>query len=227
MKFGIHCDECDRGSLLDEQTLAAEPKCPHCGAELRVPPGMLAARRPSIPPYGSAAPVAHRPPDVGERAESAAHRAVCPRCKLHFSFQPATIPTVPESRGRILVVEDMDYFQQIAVDALESDYDVRIARNSREARAALAEGGIDLMILDLTLENGEDGRLLLGGPTRKTCPVLIYTAQDESEMYGEHWEELRRLGADDILIKGMKVGEALARKVAVMLGSRVGESEIA
>jgi hypothetical protein len=37
-------------------------------------------------------------------------------------------------------------------------------------------------------------------------------------MYGEEWDELRRLGADDILIKGINVAESLQRKVGLLLG---------
>jgi hypothetical protein len=44
------------------------------------------------------------------------------------------------------------------------------------------------------------------------------TAQDESEIRGERWAELQRLGVDDVLRKGMQMGEALGRKVAERLG---------
>ena len=52
----------------------------------------------------------------------------------------------------------------------------------------------------------------------KPCPILIYTAQDESELYGEKWEKLQDLGADDLVIKGMQVAESLARKASSLLG---------
>ena len=62
------------------------------------------------------------------------------------------------------------------------------------------------------------GSILTGGSPGKICPVLLFTAQDESEMYGESWAHLRALGVDDVIIKGMNIGEALVRKVAEMLG---------
>ena len=37
-------------------------------------------------------------------------------------------------------------------------------------------------------------------------------------MYGDSWEELRALGADDMVLKGMNVGESLLRKVGALLG---------
>ena len=43
--------------------------------------------------------------------------------------------------------------------------------------------------------------------------------------YGESWDELRSLGADDLVRKGMNVGESLRRKVSALLGERWDEDE--
>jgi DNA-binding response OmpR family regulator len=126
-------------------------------------------------------------------------------------------PTVA-GRPRLLVVEDMEYFIQIARDALGTRYELKVARTLDEARALLLQGEIDLMLLDMTLERGEDGLRLLREPPGKICPVLLFTAQDESEMYGDGWSKLRALGVDDVVIKGMNMDEVLSRKVAEMLG---------
>ena len=79
------------------------------------------------------------------------------------------------------------------------------------------------MLLDLTLDKGEDGLQLLREPPGKICPVLLFTAQDESEMYGEGWEKLVALGVDGVVIKGMNMNEALSRKVAEMLGEPLAQ----
>ena len=89
----------------------------------------------------------------------------------------------------------------------------------------LAEGPVDLIVLDLTLDGGEEGRQLLTELSPKPCPILIYTARDEAELYGERWEELKRLGADDLVMKGMKVAESLVRKTRKLLGDPVDEEE--
>jgi DNA-binding response OmpR family regulator len=112
----------------------------------------------------------------------------------------------------------MDYFIEIARDALAARYQLKVAKTLAEARALLVQGGIDLLLLDLTLENGEDGLRLLREPPGKICPVLLFTAQDESEMYGDGWAKLLAMGVDDVVIKGMNMDEALSRKVAEMLG---------
>jgi DNA-binding response OmpR family regulator len=125
---------------------------------------------------------------------------------------------MPGGRPTLLIVEDMDYFIEIARDALASRYELRIAKTIDEARSQLVRGGIDLLLLDLTLEGGQDGLRLLREPPGKTCSVLLFTAQDESEMYGDGWARLQELGVDDVVIKGINMDETLSRKVAEMLG---------
>ena len=119
----------------------------------------------------------------------------------------------------------MTYFREIATEALSPRYEVKSATNLNEARAAIAAGGIDLMVLDLTLDGGDHGIELLRTMAFKPCPILIFTAQDESEMYGDSWDELRSLGADDLVMKGMNVGESLRRKVGALLGEQWDEEE--
>lgn len=229
MKIEIRCPSCARGYLIDEISHGAELLCPACLAPIsttgKTEPQ---ARTPaaSAEPSGVriATPLSARRTQATP-ASPASIEIVCPRCKLHFAPRQRALSVQRERRHTILVVEDMGYFRQIAEDALSPDYEVKTARNVADAEAILAAGGIDLMVLDLTLEGGDEGRRLLGGPARKRCPVLIFTAQDESEMYGERWEELHRLGADDIVIKGMKVGESLVRKVGALLGERLDGRE--
>jgi DNA-binding response OmpR family regulator len=143
---------------------------------------------------------------------------VCPRCGMHF--QPEEVPERTDDRYTVLLVEDMAYFQEIAREALAPKYVLRQAGSVAEAREALADGGVDLILLDLVLRGGENGVALLEGLRRKPCPILIFTAQDESEMYGERWDQLRSLGADDLVFKGMNIGEMLVRKVEDLLGPR-------
>jgi CheY-like chemotaxis protein len=155
---------------------------------------------------------------------------VCPRCNFHFQTGDRPAPVHDTSRKTVLVVDDLAYFRKIAFDALSPTFDVKTAATGAEALELLDQGGIDLMVLDLTLggrEGGrEGGRRLLTGLRPKPCPILIYTAQDESEMYGESWEELSRLGADDVVIKGMNVAGLLVRKVGSLLGTPIDEEGV-
>jgi CheY-like chemotaxis protein len=210
LKIEVRCGGCGRGYLVDEAKVPSGGglvPCQSCGASIELKPSRVATP-----------PPAPKPPAVEPaRARASANEVCCPRCNLHFV---PDVRTKPRSTGRptLLIVEDMEYFVEIARDALAGRYELKIARSLDEARALLLSGGIDLMLLDLTLEKGEDGLRLLREPPGKICPVLLFTAQDESEMYGEGWEKLLALGVDDVVIKGMNMDEALSRKVAEMLG---------
>ena len=168
-----------------------------------------------IPNSGPAEPTIDTPDRIH-------NEVVCPRCSLHFEPRPSTRPRAV-SRKTILVVDDLAYFRQIAKEALEPTFEVVTATSRAEARRVLSEREIDLLVLDLTLDGCNAGRDMLSELSPKPCPILIFTAQDESEMYGENWDELRLLGADDLVIKGMKVAESLTRKASALLGVPVDE----
>lgn len=213
MKIEVRCAQCGKGYLVDESRIPPEGAivpCQVCGTTITLKPGLAVS-----PPAPPAAPaVATPPPKPPVAAES---EVCCPRCGLHFS--PANrAEREPSTRATVLLVEDMDYFIEIARDALAGRYELKIAKGVDEAQAILGRGGIDLLLLDLTLEGGQDGLRLLRESPGKTCPVLLFTAQDESEMYGDGWTRLLAMGIDDVVIKGMNMGEILSRKVSALLG---------
>jgi DNA-binding response OmpR family regulator len=148
---------------------------------------------------------------------------VCPRCKLHFVPRRDAARTT--ERRTILVVEDMELFRDIARDALAPRFEVKTAVDLASARQHLAQGPVDLIVLDPRLDRGESGVDLLRDLPAKPCPIVIYTDQDESEIYGESWERLRRMGADDLVVKSLNAGESLVRKVRDLLGESWAEDE--
>jgi CheY-like chemotaxis protein len=242
MKVELRCPSCGRGFVADEADSHDAP-CPGCGVTL----GRAARPEPSLPPAPLAPPApsettaAEQPEPSGTAATSApetapgvpaspadpapAEAVVCPRCSLHFTPRAAAAAKIESDRKTILVVEDMDYFLDIVRDALEPNFLVEAAKTVDQARAALIGGEIDLILLDLTLSGGEDGIGLLRGLPFKPCPILIFTAEDESVMYGETWEKLRALGADDVVIKGMNVGESILRKVGSLVGQPIEDDD--
>jgi predicted Zn finger-like uncharacterized protein len=206
LKIEVRCGHCGKGYLIDERKIPSAGgivPCQACGA-----PIALKSSQPAAPPTAPPAAATERRP---------ASEVCCPRCSFHFVPDVKAKPS-GALRPTLLVVEDMDYFIEIARDALAARYQLKVAKTLAEARALLVQGGIDLLLLDLTLENGEDGLRLLREPPGKICPVLLFTAQDESEMYGDGWAKLLAMGVDDVVIKGMNMDEALSRKVAEMLG---------
>ena len=234
MKIEVRCHACSRRYLLDAVFAGTVLPCPTCGAAdgLRVP----AAKRvddtaPQVPvsrpsqAIDDTAPrrrVAPPLPSLPDPAPAVEHEVVCPRCKLHFSpgrSEPAVDETV---RRTVLVVDDQELFRDIACGALTPRFEVKAAANLAGARAHLASGPVDLIVLDPKLDHGESGIELLRDLPGVHCPVVIFS---ESEAYGESWERLRRLGADDLVVKGLHSGESLARKVRELLGERWTEDE--
>jgi predicted Zn finger-like uncharacterized protein len=217
MKVEVRCRACGKGYLVEETKIPAgggSVSCQACGARIDIK--VKGPVRPAAP--ATAPPQAPTPAPAVAAVDGARRGEVsCPRCGLHFVPGAQAAPA-PGARRTILLVEDLHYFVEIARDALSGRYEVKTARTVEEARAILAAGGIDLILLDLTLEGGQDGLRLLREPPGKVCPVLLFTAQDESEMYGEGWANLRAVGVDDVVIKGMNMGEALLRKVGDLLG---------
>jgi len=231
MKIEVRCPGCGKGYLIEEDSSGGELICPACSSRVATPARKGAGRNAPQPRRAAsprtAAAAAPRPaPAVPAVAPAAPpEEVVCPRCQLHFVPRRAAAQERGSRRRTVLVVEDMTYFREIASDALASRYEVRSAGNLQEARAQIAAGGIDLMVLDLTLDGGDHGIELLRTMAVKPCPILIFTAKDEAEMYGDTWDELRSLGADDLVMKGMNVGESLRRKVATLLGETLDEEE--
>lgn len=203
MKIEVRCSACGKGYLVDTAKIPASGgvvKCQACGAS-------IAVQAPAVPSAAAAA----------APAPAASSEVVCPRCGLHFA--PAATRPAPQSgqRATVLIVDDMEYFLEMAREALHGKYEVKVARNVDEASLALREGPVDIILLDIYLANGEDGLELLRRHPKR-CPVLAFTAEDESEMYGEGWNRLLAAGIDDVVRKGMNVNETLLRKVAAALG---------
>lgn len=231
MGIELRCASCGLGFVAEDLENAEMP-CPGCGSSLGSatsptpehpkqtapppgrPPRKVAVRAAPATTVATAAPPS--PPKAA--VIEATPEVVCPRCSLHFTPRTAKQTKPHSERRTVLVVEDMDYFRGIARDALEPQYVVVEAETVQDAMATLLAGEIDLILLDLTLGGGESGARLLDELPFKPCPILIFTAEDESVMYGEQWDRLQELGADDLVIKGMNVGESILRKVGALLG---------
>ena len=221
MKIEILCRSCGRGYLVEESGLpegGGEAPCLHCGASIPVDPRTAKAVPEGTPP---SPPVVRQAAVAAEMAAADldAEQVVCPRCGLHFEPRKAhEVARSGDDRPVVLIVEDMPYFLEIARDALADRFEVRSATTVDAALEIVRGGGIHLIVVDLNLEGGENGERILESLQPKPCPILIFTAEDESEMYGAEWDRLQALGADDLVLKGMNVGEELLRKVGTMLG---------
>lgn len=117
------------------------------------------------------------------------------------------------SQPHILIVDDArDIREPLGVYLRKQGFRTRLAANAAEARKAVAEAAIHLVVLDVMMP-GEDGLSLCrylvaqGGP-----PVILLTAMadDTDRIVG------LELGADDYLVKPFNPRELLARIRAVL-----------
>lgn len=110
---------------------------------------------------------------------------------------------------RIFVVEDDDILRDgLEVGLRLAGFSIETAATLEEARAGLAAGGFDVIVLDLMLPDGSGLDLLaeirLSG---NDCPVLLLTARDKVEDRVAGLDH----GADDYLVKPFDLDELAAR----------------
>ncbi len=88
-------------------------------------------------------------------------------------------------KNKILVVEDNTETQLIIKVNLRDIYDVEITDNIDDAISLIKNNKFDLVLLDINLGNGKDGRDVLNmikeEPDYSNLPVIIITAYDIDE----------------------------------------------
>jgi len=229
----VSCPGCNNKYLVDERKLtgkSATLTCRECGKKWKMPPPSLKSETPEAvetapPPPGAATIPAPRSNDSSSAVLQVPVN--CPKCG-HF-FVPSTAratlvrqaasPKDSRPVAKVLLVEDQKYFAELTREALGGDIETTVTASLGAARNLIAAGGFDLVILDLSLEDGQDGTQVLQATRTLGVPVLIFTARDETDLYGGVWEQLKAAGASDILIKGMNVGDELRQKVQSLLKS--------
>jgi len=119
---------------------------------------------------------------------------------------------------RMLVIDDDQTAVDIIRDALADEpIAVEWAPNAREGIAQARSRRPDTILLDVILEDGDDGwdvlRALKADPTTKSIPVVIHSIIDNPE-------RARQLGADDVLVKPAPPGAI--KTLAQRLGRPAG-----
>ncbi|MCR5884799.1 response regulator [Rhizobacter sp. J219] len=111
-------------------------------------------------------------------------------------------------RLSVLLVEDDRELRNTLREALAVEgYEVRTAASLSEGLALLQHTTVDLVLLDLSLPDGDGDTLLATLRRRQTTPLIVVSARE-----GEG-QKVRLLdaGADDYLVKPFGVAELLAR----------------
>ena len=128
---------------------------------------------------------------------------------------------MPESRVRILVVDDERPIRRFLNASLSGQYTFLEAATGQEALAAVISGRPDVIILDLGLPDmdGLDVTRRLREWTQ--IPIIIVSVRDQEE----HKIAALDAGADDYLAKPFGVGELTARVRAALRRSAHPETE--
>ncbi|MFQ6613333.1 MAG: response regulator [Fidelibacterota bacterium] len=113
-------------------------------------------------------------------------------------------------RSVILVVEDDHTSQQLMHFFLRKDYDVRLAASVSAAKEQLADGRVDLILLDFSLEGDEDGLDLARWlrkveDVRKNTPIIALTAH----AFTTDRDNALEAGCDDFLTKPIRQTDLL------------------
>jgi two-component system phosphate regulon response regulator PhoB len=130
------------------------------------------------------------------------------------------------SQKKILVVEDERPIREMLVFNLgRAGYQVRPAADGREARAAIADGRPDVVLMDWMLPDIsglELTRQLKRDPETREIPIIMVTARAEED------DRVTGLdgGADDYLVKPFSPRELLARIRAALRRTTAGEDEV-
>lgn len=120
----------------------------------------------------------------------------------------------------ILIVDDDREIRQMVADYLRKNgLRTTLAADGREMRAALENGAVDLIVLDVMMP-GEDGLTLcrnLRAGKHRAVPVVMLTARDDEtdRIIG------LEMGADDYVVKPFSSRELLARITAVIRRTRM------
>jgi len=104
---------------------------------------------------------------------------------------------VTSKKNKILLVEDNTETQLIIKVNLRDYYEVEITNNADDAISLIKNNSFDLVLLDINLGNGKDGRHVLNminkEPDYSILPVIIITAYDIKE---EEKDLLLKLSCD-------------------------------
>lgn len=120
------------------------------------------------------------------------------------------------SGARVLVVEDEDSIRRVLRIALASQgHSVREAANGRDALAAIADEGADLLLIDLNLPDLDGIEVLRRVRAGSRVPVIVLSVRASER------DKVRLLdaGANDYVTKPFGIDELLARVRNVLRGA--------
>lgn len=125
---------------------------------------------------------------------------------------------------RILMIEDDTHIAKGLQYLLEKEaYDVEIAGTIQEGKEAIERGDFHLILLDVTLPDGDGFSFFRWMKEKRELPVIFLTAMDEEKDIVKGLD----LGADEYITKPFRPRELISRirKVVRQAGIESGEKK--
>ena len=114
----------------------------------------------------------------------------------------------------ILLIEDnLSIVKGLEYSFKQENYDLDVATNLREATQKIKERKINLIILDITLPDGNGLKFYENTVRNTNIPTIFLTAQDDEETI----VKALNMGADDYITKPFGAKELLARVNKIIL----------
>jgi CheY-like chemotaxis protein/HPt (histidine-containing phosphotransfer) domain-containing protein len=145
-------------------------------------------------------------------------------CAAEDGWEPPP-PPPPERSLRVLLAEDNEFNQQVVQHILARlGHTVQVAKDGREALAALRDGEFDLLLLDMHMPEIDGFRVIEAvrrgeQATGRHLPVIALTARSTS---GDR-ERCLRAGMDEYLSKPIRRPELFAAIERVLAGRPTAE----
>jgi DNA-binding response OmpR family regulator len=136
------------------------------------------------------------------------------RLVLQLQGMKQSLPTSPQKKSRILVVDDIPdniFLIQMILD--DEGYEVDIAESGKAALIKISQSPPDLLILDVMMpeiDGLEITRLIRQNTELYSMPILLMTAHDRSTVRSTMMTALDE-GADDFICKPVEFDELLSR----------------
>lgn len=122
---------------------------------------------------------------------------------------------------KILLVEDNDTIVMGLKYSLEQEeFEVISAKNTKESKEKLKQEKVDLILLDVSLPDGNGFEICKEIKQNLDIPVIFLTAQDEETSVVLGLD----LGADDYIVKPFRTRELISRINSVL--RRYGKKEV-
>ena len=119
--------------------------------------------------------------------------------------------------GVLLVEDDVALARALALSLADAGNHVQVVSTARDARAAVDAGGVDVVLLDLGLPDGDGLVLCRELRARSSIPIIVVTARTASADVVAGLEA----GADDYVSKPV-VGSELSARIQALLRRTVG-----